>query len=483
MADSGQIAQATALEVAVTVQGSKTVEGTDQRELFTESTKTILVSEHGAVLKLNARISPGQCVFLRNDQSGKEILCKVLESRQAGEAGYTDLEFTVSEPKFWDVSAEQPAIPPQKLEAPKEIEVAAVSPAAIPIMDSGEPAPTSEEIPAAFSETANSAPASVLPASTEALPKLPRRADGVDAKEAISDWDEEKDAQLMAVLAAMDGKSKPQRTAPKEPKEPKDTVQPAAAATGQQDSKTGSSAASDSSAASSSASAIRSMREWGSRQNPMYVGIAAAVLLAVALGFVWHSRSGSSPRKINPPPAVTAQPAPQPQPVAAPPSQTLAAAAAAAVNNAPPPSAQQGQKIQSSAGAPKSDDSAAQGSEPTAIDPVPAPAAEEHAVHRKAEDSSEAKTIPARIVSQTQPSLPPWAAGLDADPVVQVEISIDEKGNVVETKAVSGPRLLQASAQRAVGIWIFEPALSDGKPVASHMVVTVEFQKIPEGTN
>jgi outer membrane biosynthesis protein TonB len=225
------------------------------------------------------------------------------------------------------------------------------------------------------------------------------------------------------------------------------------------------------------------MREWGERQNPIYVGVAAAVLLAVALGFVWHAKSGFSPRKNNPPPAVSAQPAPPSQPVAAPPSQTLAAAAAAAVNNAPSPSAQQGQKIQSSTGTSKPDDSTAQGSTPTAIDPEPSPTAEEHAVHRKAEEPSEAKTIPAKIVSQTQPSLPPWATGLDADPVVQVEVSIDEKGNVVETKAVSGPRLLQASAQRAVGIWIFEPALSDGKPIASHMVVTVEFQKIPEGTN
>jgi hypothetical protein len=478
MADTGQIAQATALEVAVTVQGSKTVEGTDQRELFTESTKTILVSEHGAVLKLNARISPGQCVFLRNDQSGKEILCKVVESRQAGETGYTDLEFTVSEPKFWDVPAEQPAIPTQKLEAPKEIKVAAVSPAAIEIMNSAEPAPTSEEIPTTFSETANAAPASGLPESPEgALPKLPNRADGKNAKDPISDWDEEKDAQLMAVLAAMDGKSKPQRTAPKEPK---DAAQPAAAA-GAQESKAASKAASEASTASSSASAIRNMREWGARQNPVHVGIAAAVLVAVALGLIWRANSGSSPRKINPPPAVTAQPAPQP--VAAPPSQTLAAAAAAAVNNVPSPSAQQGQKIPSSTGTPSSNDSATLGSEPTAIDPEPAPTATEHAVHRKAEEPSEAKTIPAKIVSQTQPSLPPWATGLDADPVVQVEVSIDEKGNVVETKAVSGPRLLQASAQRAVGIWIFEPALSDGKPIASHMVVTVEFQKTPEGTN
>jgi outer membrane biosynthesis protein TonB len=207
------------------------------------------------------------------------------------------------------------------------------------------------------------------------------------------------------------------------------------------------------------------------------------VLVAAALGFGWHAKSGSSPRTITPPPAVTAQPAPPPQPVAAPPSQTLAAAAAAAVNNVPSPSAQQGQKIQSTTGTPSSNDSVAQGSEPTAIDPEPAPTTEQHAVHRKAEEPDEAKTIPAKIVSQTQPSLPPWATGLDADPVVQVEVLIDEKGNVVETKAVSGPRLLQASAQRAVGIWIFEPALSDGKPIASHLVLTVEFQKTPEGTN
>jgi outer membrane biosynthesis protein TonB len=471
MADSGQIAQATALEISVTVQGSKTVEGTDQRELFTETTKTILVSEQGAVLKLNARISPGQCVFLRNDLSGREILCKVLESRQAGEAGYTDLEFTVSEPKFWEVPAERPAVPAQKLEVPKEIEAAVVSPAAIPIMESGEPAPTSEEIPAIYPQTANAAPASALPESTEAPPNLRNRADGTDAKDAVPDWDEEKDAQLMAVLAAMDGKSKPQRTAQQ------------AAAAGPQESKAGSNAASEAKAASSPASAIRNMPQWAVRQNPIYVGIAAAVLIAAALGVAWHAKSGSSSRKTNPPPAVSAQPAPPPQPVAAPPSQTLAAAAAAAVNNVSPPPAQQGQKTQSSTETPKPDDSSAQSSAPTAIDPEPAPTATEHAIHRKAEESSEAKTIPAKIVSQTQPSLPPWATGLDVDPVVRLEVLIDEKGNVVETKPVSGPRLLQASAQRAVGLWIFEPALSDGKPIATHMVLTVEFQKIPEGTN
>ena len=400
----------------------------------------------------------------------------MLASRQAGEAGCTDLEFTVSEPKFWEVPAERPAVPAQKLEVPKEIEAAVVSPEAIPIMESGEPAPTSEEIPAIYPQTANAAPASALPESTEAPPNLPNRADGTEAKDAVPDWDEEKDAQLMAVLAAMDGKSKLQRTAPKD-------SAPQAAAAGPQESKAGSNATSEANAASSRASAIRNMPQWAARQNPIYVGIAAAVLIAAALGVAWHAKSSSSSRKTNPPPGVSAQPAPPPQPVAAPPSQTLAAAAAAAVNNVPPPSAQQGQKIQSSTETPKPDDSAAQSSAPTAIDPEPAPTATEHAIHRKAEEPSEAKTIPAKIVSQTQPSLPPWATGLDVDPVVRLEVLIDEKGNVVETKPVSGPRLLQASAQRAVGLWIFEPALSDGKPIATHMVLTVEFQKIPEGTN
>ena len=34
--------------------------------------------ENGAVVNLNSRVSLGRCVFLRNDQSGREILCKVL---------------------------------------------------------------------------------------------------------------------------------------------------------------------------------------------------------------------------------------------------------------------------------------------------------------------------------------------------------------------------------------------------------------------
>jgi outer membrane biosynthesis protein TonB len=84
--------------------------------------------------------------------------------------------------------------------------------------------------------------------------------------------------------------------------------------------------------------------------------------------------------------------------------------------------------------------------------------------------------VPAKIVSQEPPAIPAWATGLEADEVVKLDALIDEKGNVVETKLISGPRILQHEAERAVALWVFEPALSDGKPIATRMVLTVQFQ-------
>jgi periplasmic protein TonB len=85
--------------------------------------------------------------------------------------------------------------------------------------------------------------------------------------------------------------------------------------------------------------------------------------------------------------------------------------------------------------------------------------------------------IPAKVVSQSLPSIPSWAKGLDMDGIVQLDAVIDENGNVAEVKPMSGPRLLQRASERAVALWIFQPALSDGKPTATHMVLTVQFQR------
>ena len=97
--------------------------------------------------------------------------------------------------------------------------------------------------------------------------------------------------------------------------------------------------------------------------------------------------------------------------------------------------------------------------------------------HQKPNELSAHETTPPKIVSQPQPSFPEWAKNLDVDGVVKLDALIDEKGNVTETKPLSGPRVLQHAAEGAVGLWIFEPALSNGKPTATHMVLTVEFQR------
>src|SRR5271156_6754008 len=107
MADSAGHDNANVLEVPVTVQGAKHVEGSEQRQIFTEATKTTIVFGNGAVVNLNSKVAQGQCVFLRNDKSGREILCKVLEWRQVAQSGYVDLEFTTRDPHFWDAPVMQ----------------------------------------------------------------------------------------------------------------------------------------------------------------------------------------------------------------------------------------------------------------------------------------------------------------------------------------------------------------------------------------
>jgi TonB family protein len=63
------------------------------------------------------------------------------------------------------------------------------------------------------------------------------------------------------------------------------------------------------------------------------------------------------------------------------------------------------------------------------------------------------------------------------EPVVTLDVLIDEKGNVAETKVLSGSRALQRAAEQAVGLWQFVPARSGGQPVPTHVTLTVEFQR------
>ena len=491
MVDSVSSAQATPIEIPVTIQGARPVEGTVRRELFTQTTKTTLVFENGAVVNLNSRVSLGQCVFLRNDQSGREILCKVLKWRQVGESGYADLEFTADDSAFWGVHAEQSSAAGQKPNAHKTIEAPGENPDTTPRMKSG--ALTSGEMPATFLDTATTPLACPLPLTTEALPET---ANGLDSSDA-------KGAELLPALIADDARPKREQ----EPPAPR-TIETERAAI--------------------SAEVPASGETISARKNPIAIGIAASVLIAAMLGGAWHAKRGSSIQKNDRPFAASAQSRQHSLSVAAQPSQSPASRVAkggtttagtvskdtvnsgvstevrAEGNNGGAMPAQAAQTTQEEAVSQESGDAVGQHPPATTTDigtvresnsvadssasvvpkveatsstPGSDPGALGQPKLQHSNELSTTVTVPAKIVSQSLPSVPSWAKGLDTDAVVQLDALIDEKGNVAQTKPLSGPRVLQRVAEQAVALWIFEPALSDGKPTATHMVLTVQFQR------
>jgi protein TonB len=90
------------LEVPVTVNGARTVEGSDKREPFSESTQTVLVMFNGAVIRLSSTVTAGQLLFLTNDKTKKEVVCQVVKSKNyRNVSGYVELEFTEAVAGFW----------------------------------------------------------------------------------------------------------------------------------------------------------------------------------------------------------------------------------------------------------------------------------------------------------------------------------------------------------------------------------------------
>jgi len=108
-----------ALEIPVTVNGARTVEGSDKREPFSEKSATVLVFGHGAVIRISALLAPGQLVFLTNEKSKKEVVCQVVKSKTDGNAvGYVELRFTEPAPGFWGMRFPSDTLLPQAVARP-----------------------------------------------------------------------------------------------------------------------------------------------------------------------------------------------------------------------------------------------------------------------------------------------------------------------------------------------------------------------------
>ena len=80
-----------------------------------------------------------------------------------------------------------------------------------------------------------------------------------------------------------------------------------------------------------------------------------------------------------------------------------------------------------------------------------------------------------KAISKPAPTYPPIARAARASGAVNVQIVVDEEGNVISATPVSGHPLLQQSAPQAVRQWKFTPTLLSGQPVKVSGIVVVNY--------
>jgi TonB family protein len=75
------------------------------------------------------------------------------------------------------------------------------------------------------------------------------------------------------------------------------------------------------------------------------------------------------------------------------------------------------------------------------------------------------------------PPYPPAAQKYGLAGTVELEIAIDENGNVTGTRVLSGPSALRAAAEKSVRAWRFAPATRGGVPIKYMLRWLVEFRQ------
>ena len=81
----------------------------------------------------------------------------------------------------------------------------------------------------------------------------------------------------------------------------------------------------------------------------------------------------------------------------------------------------------------------------------------------------------ARLIKAVPPAYPALAKANHVTGDVTLEALIDANGRVTEVKVVAGPGLLREAAVNAMRLSEYEPARLGGRPVPSHLSVTVKF--------
>lgn len=494
---------AIAHEVRVKATGARPGNTAGERELFSESTSTVLVFEKGGVIRLTAAVTPGQLLFLSNEESKREVVAQVTRKRAYRPTEcYVEVEFTEPAPKFWgmEFSAATALLPKDA----KEIEAAALVASAETTGDEPGDAtspPSPEEVqtlrkevealrgqlklmqaPEAAEEAAPTAAVPEPPASAPAVPPGPQ-------------------ADVLM------GPNEPAPTAgftpkalPAEPEvHPAETVPPA-----KQPLPTPVFDFSQS-LPKRKKRPFRARGNFtpGFRSGALRLALLTAALVVTMIGAAWYkhwlpwnrkaekipvaSWAGSvSPTATAPAarttPGTAAAPAENAKSATDTPSSTNVATSNPSAANITVRETTPTNTAESSSAGEVSSKPAVRGK--SALSPSNVKRSTAHPAVVPAVDSvpnsaAEMATIPPKLIRSERA-----VASLDdlrdfETGSVIVDAVVDQSGNVISMNVLSGPPSLRAPAKEALKNYKYEPALRNGKPVPARVTVKIQFHFEP----
>ena len=81
-----------------------------------------------------------------------------------------------------------------------------------------------------------------------------------------------------------------------------------------------------------------------------------------------------------------------------------------------------------------------------------------------------------KVIVKVLPKYPVLARQTHVQGQVRIDAVLDEQGNVIEMKIVSGHPLLYQAALDALKQWKYEPTYLNNRPIAVKLIVTINFQ-------
>jgi periplasmic protein TonB len=492
-------------EIPVTVHASRTTQGLSKNlPAVHEDTKTVIVLQQGAVVRLTAVLTTGETVVLTNRMTGGDVLCRVGNVKsQPGIQHYVDLEFIQRAPGFWGdtVAASSapvagqtptggpvPLAPPMPIAAPVAAlptPLAAAAPPPAPVAVAAPRVPVAVTRPSpgpvAPPPSPRPAPAPVvdLPAASVAATLQPAPL----AEPIAVSWDASQTSSVAPIHSGM------------------------------------------------SRSTFGSIGAHGAGGNPSgshkdRMAVAAAVVLAlggVAGGYWFYGRqiTAAGPPAVQEATNVPTAPA-TPDPTSVSTVFDTAPDTLNATSPEPPAEPEPDIVVESR---PVNEASLARVQPPPSIDPTPhirrkvpieqlkAPKAKATSTRLNSNQPPPAmmgtlnlgevgaansllvsesagpapppvnvsqpaiggQLQPPQMISSAAATYPSNARMQRVQGVVVLDALIDETGKVAETTVVTGPPLLVSSAQESVRNWKYKPARLNGKPIAVHTRVSVRF--------